>query len=170
MELELRLLDPETDLELFHEAYNWRPERKKHLQPDRMPFEVFASQNPGHIAVGAFTDSFLAVFFFHEYEQGCFEAHFTSRRGVDRGVLLTAAKLTMAKFLENGARELTAWIVERNRPLRSFVESIGFTEVARYSALDPQNSACVKTDTSLDSQSDTPERVYVKYAVKGEFP
>jgi hypothetical protein len=158
-DLELKLLDPLTDLDLFREAYNWRTRPKKHVQPDRMPFEVFSSADPSHIAVGAFNGEFLAVFFFHEFEPGCFEAHFTSKRGVSRETLLTAARETMSCFFENGARELTAWIVERNRPLRSFVESLGFAQQEGVSFFP-----CAQDNTTLNSVGD--ERNFVKYAIQ----
>lgn len=162
--LELRLLDPAQDIALFREAYNWRLRPKKHIQPDRMPFEVFSAPNPSHIAVGVFNGEFLAVFFFHEFQPGCFESHFTSKRGVSRDTLLTAARQTMNCFLDNGARELTAWIVERNAPLRTFVEALGFTEQER----GVKFSTCAQNDTPLNSVSS--ERNFVKYAIKGEPP
>ena len=163
-DLELRLLDPLTDVELFREAYNWRPKSKKHVQPDRMPFEVFSAPDPSHIAVGAFNGEFLAVFFFHEFEPGCFESHFSSKRGTPREVLLTAAREVMNCFLENGARELTAWITERNAPLRTFVEALGFTEQDRRLKV----SACAQDGITLNSECS--ERNFVQYAIKGNPP
>lgn len=166
-DLELKLLDPLTDIELFREAYNWRPKSKKHVQPDRMPFEVFSAPDPSHIAVGAFNGEFLAVFFFHEFEAGKFEAHFTSKRGVSREDLLAAARQTMNYFLENGARELTAWIVERNRPLRAFVEDLGFTE-QEHRVIPTELSTCAQEKGSLNSVS--VERNFVKYAKRALPP
>ena len=166
-DLELKLLDPATDLDLFREAYYWRPERKKHVQPDRMSFEVFSSDDPSHIAVGAFNGEFLAVFFFHEFEPGKFESHFTSRRGTSRDTLLTAARQTIDHFLDNGATELTAWIVARNRPLRAFVEQLGFVTQERR-VIPAHFFPCVQGDVSLNSVA--VERNFVKYAIKGEPP
>ncbi len=162
-DLELKLLDPLTDVDLFREAYQWRLRPKRHIQPDRMPFETFSGTDSTHIVVGAFNGEFLAVFFFHEFEPGCFESHFTSKRGVSRDTLLMAARQTVTYFLENGARELTAWIVERNRPLRTFVEHLGFTEQERVSLFP-----CTQDDTHLNSVSS--ERNFVKYAISRKPP
>lgn len=126
MSVELRVLDPTADIELFREAYSWRSP-KKHLQPDRMPFEEFSKDDPSHIAVGVYDEHLVAVYFFQEYEAGRFESHFTSRKFVSRQILLEAAHLIITCFFSNGASQFIAWIVEQNRPLRSFVESLGFS-------------------------------------------
>jgi hypothetical protein len=125
--LELRLLDPLTDHLLYEEAYGWRPEPKAHLQPDRLPFEVFASDDPRHITMGLFNGQFLGLYFLHEIEPRIFQVHMTSRRKASRESLLLGAQEVVRLFFENGASELVAWIKPRNRPLRQFVEALAFT-------------------------------------------
>ena len=159
--MNLRLLDPATDFDLFKTAYNWRTP-KRHIQPDRMPFETFVDNDPTHIAVGLFGDELLAVYFLHEEAPGCYQAHFTSRPKVSRNTLLMGAAEVIKLFFDNGALEITVWIVERNWPLRTFVEALGFALVGR------QTFPC-QTDTSGSMlQSDT--RVFTKYAVFGTRP
>lgn len=123
--LELRLLDPQTDIDLYREAYDWR-RSKTHVQPDRMPFETFAANDPNQIAIGLFNGQFLALYFLHETEPKKFQCHFTSRRNVSKEVLLTGAKEVVRNFLENGATELEAWVTVRNKPLKSFLVALGF--------------------------------------------
>lgn len=121
----LRLLDPAEDTPLFHQAYEWRNKPKSHAQPDRMSFEDFTA--PDGITIGLFNGELQAVYFLHETEPGNFQCHFTSQRQVPRETLLTAARQVAEDFFTAGATELHAWVTPRNRPLRSFLESIGFT-------------------------------------------
>lgn len=127
----MRALDPTNDAELFREAYSWRPERKKHLQPDRMSFGDFSADDPKQIVMGVFAGKLCAVFLLREFQPGWFETHFTTRRNASKDVALSAAMELAEWFRENGAG-LTANIVERNTPLRKFVEAVGFQEVERF--------------------------------------
>jgi len=165
MSLELRLLSPAADLDLYKTAYNWRPRRKHHLQPDRLPFETFAADDPTHIIIGLFNGDFLAVYFLHEDEPGVFGVHMTSRRNVPRETLLTGAQEVIRCFFEGGATELIAWIAERNRPLRSFVESLGFVA---------QKDACQNdTDSSTlpsDAKAFIDAKAFVKYVIQRSVP
>lgn len=142
--LELRLLDPKTDLALYREAYDWRGS-KAHVQPDRMSFETFAANDPNQIAIGLFNGQFLALYFLHETEPKKFQCHFTSRRKVSKEVLLTGAKEVARNFFENGATELEAWVTVRNKPLRSFLEALGFEagETKLFPKLKSENSDTV---------------------------
>src|SRR5712675_695648 len=120
--LQLRLLDPAADRALFEQAYNWRERPKRHTQPTRMPLEVFAASDPLQIAIGLFNSELIAVYFLHEVAPTVFEAHFTSRKGTGTRGTLNGAREVITQFLANGATEIVAWIVPRNRPLRQFVE------------------------------------------------
>jgi hypothetical protein len=132
--LSLRLLDPKTDSSLYEESYNWR-KNKKHIQPDRMPFEVFASDNPLHLAVGLFNPEFIAIFFFIEIAPATFDSHFTSRKNVPREILVEGAKTVCELMLEHGAEELAARVLPVNTPLCRFVEELDFEFVSEISAL-----------------------------------
>jgi hypothetical protein len=77
--LELRLLNPATDLHLYGQAYNWR-RPKRRILPGRMSFAEFT--DPNALAIGLFNGELLAVYFLHEVEPRVFQAHFTSRRNV----------------------------------------------------------------------------------------
>lgn len=122
--MHLRLLDPVADLPLYHLSYNWRPRRKRHLQPTRMSFGDYT--DPHNIVIGLFDSDLCATFVLHETEAGIFECHFTSDVVVSRATLLHAAHHIVSLFLENGAVCLIAWVIERNRPMRRFVEELGF--------------------------------------------
>ena len=154
MEIDLRLLDPATDLHLFEEAYNWRPDRKPHVQPDRMPFEQFSANDPRQIVIGAFNGQLEAVFVFWEFEPKCFEAHFTTRKGIEKDLLYESAREVVACLLENGASQLVAWIIPRNTPLTRFVEGLGFQYVSR------ETFPC-QNDTNGSTL--TPDREFNKY-------
>ncbi len=123
--LTLRALDPTTELHLFHEAYNWRPRYKPHLQVGRMSFETFSSPSPSQVVLGLFNPELRAVYFFSEESPNVFEAHFTAKRGTDKGVVFAGAKTALDWFLGHGAT-VTASILEQNRPVRLFVEAMGF--------------------------------------------
>jgi hypothetical protein len=158
----LRLLDLDTDLDLFREAYQWRDKPRSHAQPDRMSFADFTA--PDGIAVGLFNGELCAVYFLHETEPAKFQCHFTSRRKVSRIPLLTAARQIAHDFFAAGAVELHAWVTPRNRPLRSFLEAVGFYETG--SQLFPcQNDTGGSTLASGDATS---VRCFVKYVLKGE--
>lgn len=127
----IRALDPAMEPELFREAYSWRPGRKKHLQPDRMSFEEFSADDPKQIVMGLFNGRLCAVFLFREFRRGWFETHFTTRRDAPKDYILTAAHTLAEWFTGNGAG-LTADIIERNTPLRRFVELIGFRKAGKF--------------------------------------
>src|SRR6185369_8959427 len=123
--LKLELLNPETDLALFQEAYSWRSP-KKHAQPDRAPFESFISPSPRQIVAGLFNGQFLAAYVLYEFDPKCYEAHFTSRRNVPRETLLAGARMVIDAFFQNGAEQIIGWVVVRNRAMGKFLEDLGF--------------------------------------------
>lgn len=128
MTLEMRGLDPAKDSELFHEAYNWRVSQKlKHLRPGRMSFEEFASDDV--TVMGLFNGEFLAAYVVKEYQPGCFDMHFTSKRKAPREYLVAGGIRITDLLIERGAREVSALIVSRNRPLASFLEDCGYSVV-----------------------------------------
>lgn len=129
MGLTLQLLDPLADLELFREAYRWR-KTKKHAQPDRAPFETFASNDPRQIVVGVFNGSFVAAFLLYEWQEGgYFECHFTSKRGTPRETLIEGGRMIRDAFLQNGAVELCAWVTKRNSALKNYLAALNFSPV-----------------------------------------
>lgn len=156
-----RILDPLTDLDLFHAAYSWRTEPKKHVGANRMPFEKFASSDPLQIVIGLFQPELIAVFVYLETEPKVYDCHFTAKRNVPRQTLLDAAREINACLLTNGAERLTAFIVERNRPLRTFVEELGFTAQGKFTAPKLING---NRDSVCSSQ------VFVEYECKGDPP
>ena len=117
----LRCLNPATEIDLFREAYEWRTRGR-----DRMPFESFAADDPSQIVMGLFNGQLEAVYFFHQYEPGKFEAHFTSNRKAPKQDVLAGAHRVVQILLENGATEITAWVMGRSLPLQRFVETLGF--------------------------------------------
>ncbi len=127
----LRALDPQSDIELFHEAYNWRSHKPK-LYPDKMSFEDFASTDPNQIVMGLFNGSLCAVYVINQTTNGTretYDTHFTSRRGVPKRHVLVGAQWLLRWLLESGAFEVTAFVSERNTPLCRFVEAIGYERV-----------------------------------------
>jgi hypothetical protein len=154
----LRLLDPVADRALYEEAYNWRPAPKKHVGTNKMSFETFA--DPHNIVVALFDPDFIAVFVFHELEPQVFQCHFTSRQDGPRGTLIHAARELVSIFLANGAKELIAWIMPRNTPLRRFVEELGFVN------LGSERFAC--NDVSDCPTMPSREREFQKYGLKGD--
>lgn len=157
----LRLLDLAEDAPLFHQAYEWRNKPKSHAQPDRMSFEDFIA--PDGITIGLFNGELQAVYFLHETEPGNFQCHFTSQRQVAREALLAAARQVAEDFFAAGAVELHAWVTPRNRPLRSFLESIGFTcvEMKHFTCTGPTTGA------TLPASGATSARCFVKYVLRG---
>lgn len=123
MTLEMRVLDPHAELDLFQTAYNWRPERKKHVGANQMPFEDFVGS---WAVLGLFNSEFIAVYVVREYQSGYFDLHFTSKRKTPREYLVAGGIQITNWLMENGAREVSAVIVSRNRPLASFLEDCGY--------------------------------------------
>lgn len=155
----LRLLDPLEDADLFRLAYSWRERPKRHIQPDRMPFEEFAANRDDQIAVGLFNGELRAVYFLHETEPGVYQAHFTSERGLCRKVLLTGAECVIDDFFRAGATQIHAWVTERNTPLRVFLSQLGFIETST------QTFPC-QNDTDRSSMPLTRnQRLFVKYVL-----
>lgn len=160
-EFSLRLLDPVEDADLFREAYSWRPEPKVHVQPDRMPFEEFVADRDDQITIGLFNGSLAAVYFLHETEPGNFQAHFTSRRDVSRGTLLSAAAQVARDFFAAGATEIHAWVTERNTALKHFLCQLGFV------CVDATQLSCQRVELSSTMPPDSRnQRTFVKYSLK----
>lgn len=156
----LRLLDPLTDQPLFAAAYNWRSAPKRHTQPDRLPFAVFADNNPAHLAIGLFNGELQAVYFMIEVEPSIYEAHFTSQRNVSREVLLEGAQQVADAVLSNGGSEIHAWVTPRNKPLQSFLGALGFT------ATGSQIFPCQNDTDGASLSSDRNQRMFVKYSLQ----
>lgn len=158
--VKLRILDPQTDYDLFHEAYHWRTVKRR-SQPDRAPFETFIANDPRQTVIGLFNDDLLAVFLFYEYEPLRFEGHFTSRRSVSREILVEGGKLVVNTFLQSGAKDICAWITIRNTALRRYVEELGFQpkETKEFPLHLVNNERTLPTESKL----------FVKYAIS-EIP
>ena len=125
-----------------------------------MAFETFAADDDRQIVIGVFNGEFIAAFLLYEIEPKVYDCHFTSKRGTSREVLLEGGRMVRDAFFENGAKELTARIVERNTPLKGYLEALGFTKL--------EFSACTQNDTPLNSVVD--ERNFVKYAITRKPP
>lgn len=154
----LRLLDPLEDFDLFHLAYKWRARPKSHIQPDRMPFEEFAAARDDQITIGLFNGELRAVYFLHETEPGNYQAHFTSERGLSREALLAGAAQVASDFFDAGAKQIHAWVTERNGPLRSFLETLGFI------ATGTQTFPC-QNDTDRSTMPSVRYQRFVKYVL-----
>ena len=163
----LRLLEPETDLELFREAYNWRTP-KRHLSAPQLPFSQFSETNPTHLTIGLFNGELLAVYFLQEWEPTKYEAHFTSRKGVAREDLLQGAQAVLDLVLTHGGTEVSALILPANRPLRQFVTDLGMKRVnfSLFTCVDDLEGCNFFT-----IQKRNQRKVYIKYVkMKDETP
>lgn len=123
-----------------------------------MSFEDFASDDPSQIVMGLFNGSLCAVYLFKEGPRGTFDAHFSSRRDVPRDYVLAGGRWMVKWFMENGAQEVGAYVVEQNGPLRRFVEEVGFVAKGLVKFGGRQN------DTEGGTVS--PVRVFTKYVVR----
>jgi hypothetical protein len=124
---DLRLLDPQSDLELFERAFRWRTPKKHLAGVGQMPFETFIDSQ--HLVFGLFDPELIAVYFYREWEPARFEAHFTSRKGVKRETLLWGGAATVGMILKYGGEEVDALILPANKPLRDFVTHLGFRRI-----------------------------------------
>lgn len=157
-DLQLRLLDPATDLDLFRRAYSWRLTPKRHTQPTRMSFETFTDTDPTQTVVGLFNGELQAAYLLHEYEPYRFDVHMTSDRCAPRENVLEGARRVLRCLFEGGAKEVSALIVARNRPLCQFVEAIGMRRVSRM-----RFSSCADVSKG-DSIQPRNQRTFIKYA------
>jgi len=128
--IELRILDPAKDTELFREAHKWR-RRKRHVGANESTLEDLLSDDPHQITIGVFNGEYFAMFLLYEDSPGEFSAHFTSKRGTSRETLVEAGLKIRDAFMENGAVELNAWVTKRNLALKRYLESLGFAEGER---------------------------------------
>ncbi len=156
--LRLQLLDPLADLDLYREAYNFR-EPKKHLSAPRIDFETFTDTNPAHLTVGLFNGELQAVYFFVEVTPRHFDAHFTSRKGVAREVVLEGGRQVLDLILTHGGEEVSALIRPVNRPLRQFVTQLGMVEVEHVSF-----SACATETHESSIAGGATSAMFIKYA------
>lgn len=161
---QLRLLDPSIDRALYETAYQWRSKPKKHVQPDRMPLKDFLADDPRHLTIGLFNGELQAVYFLDEFEPTKYEAHFSSRRDVSRETLLSGASTVASLLLSNGATEICAWVTKRNTPLRSFLESLGFTpdSVSEFPCQEGEDSPTLHPERN--------QRIFVRYSLKRTIP
>lgn len=126
MRLELRGLNPDGDIDLFREAYAWRDKKNKR----RMGFEEFARTDAQQARVGLFNGEFIALYGVTEYAPAHYDMHFTSKRGAPRQYLVAGGIRITNWLIENGACEVSALIMARNRPLREFLEACGYSFVS----------------------------------------
>lgn len=128
--IELRVLEPAADLDLFREAHNWR-RSKRHIGANEASFEDLIDPDPRQITIGVFNGQYCAMFLLYEDAPGYFNAHFTSKRGTPKESLIQAGEQIRDAFMENGAVELCAWITARNRALRTYLEALKFIPAER---------------------------------------
>ena len=162
-DLRLQLLQPETDADLYREAWGWR-RPKTHISAEQMSFETFAENNPTHLAVGLFNGELIAVYFFVEWAQLRYEAHLTSKKGTPREIVLMGAQAALNGLMEY-ASEVSAFVRPRNRALRQFVTDLGMVKVG-------QNLfTCVNDLNNVILTQRNQRKVYVKYVkMKDETP
>lgn len=118
----MRGLDPAQDIELFREAYNWRSGPR-----ERISFESFTGGSNQAI-LGLFNGEFIAVYMIKEYAQGCFDLHFTSKRKTPREYLVAGGINITSWLITEGARDVSAVIMERHCSLRRFLEDCGYSK------------------------------------------
>lgn len=126
-ELRLRGLHPVADIDLFHEAYDWRAKNR----PGHLPFERWLEVGPEQSMLGLFNGEFIALYMVKQFAPGFYDLHFTSKRGVPRDYLVAGGIQITNWLLANGAIEVSALISARNRPLQRFLESCGYSLVGR---------------------------------------
>src|SRR6478672_8945876 len=121
----LRALDPQTEQDLFQEAFNWRKSPRR----DRVAFEVFAANDPRQIVMGLFDgEDFLAVYVFYQMSTDTWDCHFTSRRDAPKDLVWAAGRQLVMFFTENNLN-LHAVVPQRNKPLCRWVASVGLRVV-----------------------------------------
>jgi hypothetical protein len=126
MKLELRHLSPERDADLFCEAHNWRAARSHRVSGGQMPFEDFVAPNSTQVVMGLFNGEFLAAYMVREYAPQHYDMHFTAKRQVPREYLVAGGIQLTNWLIKNGAIEVSAFIVARNRVLQRFLEDCGY--------------------------------------------
>lgn len=131
-ELTLRYLDPKTEPELFQEAYNWRSKRGK-AEAGQMPYRDFLDS---WAVMGLFNGEFIGVYVIKEFQPGCFDMHFNSKRQTPRNYLVAGGIQITNWLVGNGAREVSAVIIARNRALREFLEDCGYAAVQKMRFVD----------------------------------
>ena len=127
MNLELRGLNPDRDLELFREAHGWRTKRVHRASGGQMPFEDFIAPNPTQATIGLFNGEFLAAYLVREYSPQCYEMHFTAKRQAPRNYLVAGGIQLTTWLIQNGAIEVSAIIMARNKALKRFLQDCGYT-------------------------------------------
>jgi hypothetical protein len=160
VENSLRLLEPEKDLDLYRQAFEWR-KPKKHLSPPRIDWEDFTANSPTNLTIGLFNGELQALYFFQEYYPRHFEAHFTTRKGVSRETVLQGGKQVLDLILSNGGEQVDALVLTINRPLRCFVTQLGFTQVGHC-----EFSTCedLLKGSSIQARNQRREQMFVRYA------
>lgn len=135
--MELRALNPDTDQDLFREAYDWIFEAPKWLRQaenivagingcDSWEGYLKAAYSPQECNVGLFSGIMLALFTIQSEGDGCFQVHVNAKPHADTLMLMAAAMQLKEWLFDHGAREVFGFIAERNRPLRRFAERAGF--------------------------------------------
>ena len=155
--IELKLLDPQTDLELFKEAWRWRA-HKRHVGAREAVFEDVIDPDPRQTVIGVFNGQFCAMYLLYEDSPGVFNAHFSSKRGTSKELLIEAGLQIREAFMQNGAIELCAWVTVRNKALKSYLEALGFVPTERKSLAENKPEECC----SLPAMKE-----FVKYAYSG---
>ena len=124
MKVELRSLDPEADYDLFREAHNWR--RPSRVSADQVSFDEFIRPDPAKAVLGLFNGDFLAVYLIREWMPQHYDMHFTAKRSAPRDYLVAGGIQITNWLIKNGAVEVSAFIIARNRALKRFLEDCGY--------------------------------------------
>lgn len=120
----LRALSPQTDIDLFRQAYSWRRKPKSKVRLGRMTFEDFAADDPRQIVLGLFNGELQAAYLLRETQPAVYECHFTSKRDAPKDAVLAGARWISDYFTDNGLT-LTAQVLRKNKALCRFSEAIG---------------------------------------------
>lgn len=129
--MEIRRLDPEKDIDLYKQSFDWDKDYPRWYQDAekvaRVDFDEWMERSNERADVGVFDPDFTALISVICRAPQIFEVHFWAKRKTNLERLGLAA-LNVRRSLERlvGMRGAFAWIVKRNAPVKRLCGMIGF--------------------------------------------
>lgn len=128
----IRLLDPEKDMDLLREAWDWRDDAPRWFQEslaiDKESWDDFVSGSKDEWHYGIFSDGLMAVVRLIQSSPRVFNIHLSARRKTDFEVLLTAGKSIRDYLFDKGVLGFYGYLPTVNRGVSKLYEELGFTD------------------------------------------
>jgi hypothetical protein len=132
--MDIRRLSPESDVELYREAFAWDVDAPRWyaqmdsvFRPDSFDECLSLATHDDQVDVGVFEDGLIGLITISRRGPGLYEAHLSAKRGTDLNLLAEAGYQVKEQLFGLGMKRGFVWVAKKNRPVRRLCQLIGFT-------------------------------------------